>query len=54
MEGFFAPSTRFRDQYRHLFRGILEEDFNNVVEVELAEGSCAGEILLHRGFTWED
>jgi hypothetical protein len=49
MEAFFAPSTRFRDRY------ILgrPEDFNDHFEVELIEG-CAGEVLLHRGFTWQD
>jgi hypothetical protein len=47
MDAFFAPSTRFRDRYP-------DQDFNNLVEVELTEGCVAGEILLHRGFTWEE
>jgi hypothetical protein len=50
MDAFFAPSTRFRDRYSDQY----QEDFNNLVEVELTEECVAGEILLHRGFTWKD
>jgi hypothetical protein len=45
----FDPSTRFQDRYRDYYQGGRA----NFVEVQLTEG-CAGEILLHRGFTWED
>jgi hypothetical protein len=53
MEAFFAPITRFRDRYRDLYIQAGQGDFSDLVEVELTEG-CAEEILLHRGFTWED
>jgi hypothetical protein len=43
MEAFFAPSPQY-----------IGDFVNNVDEIDLTEGSCAGEILLHRGFTWED
>jgi hypothetical protein len=56
MDAFFAPSTRFRDQVLDRYPDMYlarQEEFYNLIEVELTEG-CAGEILLHRGFTWED
>jgi hypothetical protein len=57
MDAFFAPSTRFRDRYNDQYRDQYrerQEDFNDLVEVELTQGCVAGEILLHRGFTWKD
>jgi hypothetical protein len=50
MDAFFVPTTRFRDRY---YAHGGEGDLNGLVELELTEG-CAGEVLLHRGFTWDN
>jgi hypothetical protein len=54
MDAFFAPSNRFRDRHRDLRPDQYSprcRNFNG--EVELT-GGTAGEILLHRGFTWAE
>jgi hypothetical protein len=54
MDAFFARSPRFRDRFLDTYHNPNDaSQLDNLVEVELT-GGTTGEILLHRGFTWED